>query len=339
MNLTFLRILPVLKSKSLFILLFFLIQVFYFNAYGESRKVVEKINLKDNFEKKFYPTTNIKGGLFFTLGALSNSTLSESLHFSFENKIRLNTSFKGKDNLLVVIESGNARESPLRLDLQSQKGDNLKISTIFYKFQLGHEFEAIIGPKMFGYHGLAGKSTAYNERFAILDGTNYSTSTGIGPSIGISNRKKNGFNSSLKIASNNSQIANESIHFISQIGLTKNNFGGTITTNLNDDFDAFGLSTFYKYKNFPSINASIEYKKIDSSKIIKNWVFALQQSIQNKEIGIAVGTHNAEENIGYESWSEINISDKLKIIPVFFVRENNQVNPELGFSINTKFSY
>ena len=29
----------------------------------------------------------------------------------------------------------------------------------------------------------------------------------------------------------------------------------------------------------------------------------------------------------------------LAVIPVFFVRETNQVNPELGFSINTKFSY
>ena len=38
-------------------------------------------------------------------------------------------------------------------------------------------------------------------------------------------------------------------------------------------------------------------------------------------------------------YPKINISDKLKIIPVFFVRETNQLKPELGFSINTKFSY
>ena len=78
---------------------------------------------------------------------------------------------------------------------------------------------------------------------------------------------------------------------------------------------------------------------MNSGKTKKNWVFALQQGLQNKKIGIAVGTYNSEEKIGYEGWSEINISDKLKIIPVFFVRETNKVNPELGFSINTKFSY
>tara|TARA_S200000501_G_C20836732_1_gene749715 strand:+ start:422 stop:601 length:180 start_codon:yes stop_codon:yes gene_type:complete len=52
---------------------------------------------------------------------------------------------------------------------------------------------------MFGYMGLAGKSTAYNERIAILDGSNYTTSTGNGPGIGISYINK-GFNYSSKIS-------------------------------------------------------------------------------------------------------------------------------------------
>ena len=325
-----------IKNKSLSIFLFFLVQVFYLDAYGSSKKVHEKINYQ---EKNYFSTTNIKGNLFFTLGALSGSTLSESLHFTYENKIILNTSFIGTDNLLMVIESGNATNSPLMLDLQSMKGDNLKLSTLLYKFKLDDEYEAIIGPKMFGYHGLAGKSTTYNERIAILDGSNFTTSSGIGPGIGISNKKKNGFNSSLKIASDNSRIENESIHFISQIGLTKKDFGGTITTNLNNDFNAYGIATFYKPKNFPSINTSIEYKNVDSSKTIKNWVFAFQQPLHNKKIGIAFGTYNSDENIGYEGWSEINISDAFNIIPVIFVREKNQLKHELGFAINTKFSY
>ena len=165
---------------------------------------------------------------------------------------------------MAVFESGNAFNSPLNLDLQSKKGDHIKISTLLYEFQLNDEYEVTIGPKMFGYHGLAGKSTAYNERIAILDGSNYTTSSGIGPGIAISNRNKNGLNASFKIASDSSQIDNESIHLISQIGLTKKDFGGTITTNLNNEFDAYGIATFYKPKNFPSISASIEYKDMDS---------------------------------------------------------------------------
>ena len=174
-----------IKKKNLSLFIFFVLQVFFLDAYGSSKKVEEKINSKYKLEKKYFPTTNVKGSLFFTLGALSESTSSESLHFTYENKIRLNTSFKGTDNLLTVFESGNALESPLMLDLQSKKGDNLKISTLLYKFQLDDEFDAIIGPKMFGYHGLAGKSTAYNERIAILDGSNYTTSSGIGPGLSL----------------------------------------------------------------------------------------------------------------------------------------------------------
>ncbi len=317
---------------------FFFIQFFNLNSYGENKKIDEK-NLIENLEKEYFSTTNIKGNLFFTLGALEDSNSSEYLHFTYENKIRLNTSFNSNDNLLTIIESGNAMNSPLDLDLQSKKGDNLKISTLLYQFKFDDEFEAIIGTKMFGFHGLAGKSTAYNERVAILDGSNYTTSSGIGPGIGISKRNKNGVNTSIKIASNSSKIDNESIHFISQVGLTKRRFGGTITTNLNDKFNAYGLATFYKPKNFPSISTSIEYKNGDSINTIKNWVFGLQKSLQNKKIGIAVGTYNEEEEIGYEGWSEINISDRLKIIPVVFARDNNRTNRELGFSINSKFSY
>ena len=163
-----------IKTKNLSVLLLFSVQFFYLNAYGKLRKIDEKINSKDKLEKDISPTTSIKGNLFFTLGALSKSNSSESLHFTYENKIRLNTTFKGTDNLLTVIESGNASDSPLRLDLQSKKGDDLEISTILYEFKLGDEFEAIIGP----------------ERIAILDGSNYTTASGIGPGIGISNRKK-----------------------------------------------------------------------------------------------------------------------------------------------------
>ena len=265
-----------IKKKTLSAFIFFVLQVSFLDAYGSSKKVDEKINSEDKLEKKYFPTTNIKGSLFFTLGALSESTLSESLHFTYENKIRLNTSFKGTDNLLTVFESGNALDSPLMLDLQSKKGDNLKISTLLYKFHLDDEYEAIIGPKMFGYHGLAGKSTAYNERIAILDGSNYTTSSGIGPGIGISNRNKNGLNTSFKIASNSLEIDNGSTHFISQIGLTKKYFGGTITTNLNNNFEAYGIATFFKPKNLPSISTSIEFKDADSGQTIKNWERSLQ---------------------------------------------------------------
>ena len=60
--------LPVIKKKTLSVFIFFVLQVFFLDAYGSSKKVDEKINSKDKLEKKYFPTTNVKGVLFFTFG-------------------------------------------------------------------------------------------------------------------------------------------------------------------------------------------------------------------------------------------------------------------------------
>ena len=65
----------------------------------------------------------------------------------------------------------------------------------------------------------------------------------------------------------------------------------------------------------------------------------MQKTFQNNNIGIAIGTYNDEENIAYEAWSEIDITDKLKLIPILFKRENHKSGKDLGYAINTKFSY
>ena len=111
------------KRLSIFLLIFF--QFYDLKVLGDSKKIVKNTDSEKTFEKIYFPTTNIKGDLFFTLGALLQSNSSEALHFTYENKFKINTSFKGTDKLLTIIESGNASNSPLNLDLQSKKGDNL----------------------------------------------------------------------------------------------------------------------------------------------------------------------------------------------------------------------
>ena len=331
---------PLKKIKFLF--LFLLIQSLGLISKSQTEKVKVPKNLSfEKNEKNFFPVTTFSGSTFFTLGAIDSKDVSKNnaVHSSYENKIKSKTSFTGKDFLLIEFESGNAINSPLNLDLQSKKGDTLKLSTMFYKFQINDELGAIVGPKMFGYHGLAGKSTAYNERIAILDGSNYTTSSGLGPSFGFFMKKKTGLNASMKVASNNSEMSSESTHFINQIGYTKKFFGGTITSNLNDEFNAYGLSIYFKPIKSLSISSSIEQKDNFLSKKINNWIFALQKNDEFKNFGIAVGTHNEQEMIGYEAWSEIMISDKIKLIPVFFIRENIERNRDLGFAINSKFSF
>tara|TARA_Y100000589_G_scaffold318986_1_gene347049 strand:- start:14 stop:997 length:984 start_codon:yes stop_codon:yes gene_type:complete len=324
------------KYRLIFILL---LQSFYLNIYCETIKSNKNINLVDNnSEKKVFPFTSIKGNLFFTFGGLKNNK-NESIHTTYENKFKIKTSFNKNDNILTIIESGNAFESPLNFDLQSKKGNNLKISTLLYQFKINDKYKGVIGPMMFGYNGLAGKSSLYNERIAILDGSKFTTSSGIGPGLGISRLFKKGLNASLKISSDNTIIRNETIHLISQIGLSRKNWGGTFTSNLNNKFNAYGIATYFAKGNFPSISTSLEIKNGQKLKTSYNWIFALQKKYKNKNFGLAFGTYNNQEKIAYEGWSEIDITDKLKIIPVFFVRETNKNNPELGFAINSKMIY
>ena len=324
------------KCSLLFILL---LQNSYLNIYSETRNPNKNINLiENNLDKKIFPLTTIKGDLFFTIGGVKNNN-NESINYTYENKLKIKTSLNENDNLLTIIESGNAFESPLNLDLQSKKGNNLKISTLFYQFKINNNYKGIIGPKMFGYNGLAGKSTLYNERIAILDGSNFTTSTGSGPGLGISRLYKKGLNASLKISSNRTIIEKETIHLISQIGLNRKSWGGTITSNLNNKFNAYGIATYFIKGNLPSISTSVEIKNGQKLKTSYNWIFALQKEYPKKKFGLAIGTHNDQEKIAYEGWSEISITDKLKIIPVFFVRETNKNNQELGFAFNTKFNY
>ena len=40
-------------------------------------------------------------------------------------------------------------------------------------------------------------------------------------------------------------------------------------------------------------------------------------------MGLVVGTYNDNEEIAYYGWSQIYIVDKIKLIPVLFIRENN----------------
>ena len=317
----------------------FLLQNLYLNVCSETIYSNKNINYVDNnLGKKIFPLTSIKGNLFFTFGGIKNNN-NESINFTYEKKIKIKTSFNENNKLLTIIESGNAFESPLNLDLQSKKGNNLKISTLQYQFKINDNYKGTVGPMMFGYNGLEGKSSLYNERIAILDGSKFTTSSGIGPGLGVSRLFEKGFNLSLKISSNNTIITNETIHVISQIGLNRKDWGATITSNFNNKFNAYGIATYFTKGNFPSISTSVEIKNGQKLKTSYNWIFALQKKYKNKNFGLAFGTHNDQEKIAYEGWSEININDKLKIIPVVFVRETNKNNSELGFAFNTKMIY
>ena len=288
--------------------------------------------------KKFNPITLIKSRLHLTLGALSNTDEGSSLHTSYENKVRISTTFSGADSLVLFLESGNANSSPLDLDLQSTKGDLINISSLYFNYPLKKDLNLIIGPRMYGYIGLAGTSTAYNERIAILDGSNYTTSSGLGPGIGLSLTKSKGLNASLKLSSSQDKFTDKSRSIISQIGYSTNHFGGTVTSNLTNDFRAYGIAIYTKPYNLPSFSSSIELKEFSNGSTIQNWLLALQKDFSNSSIGFGFGTYDQAQNVLYESWYSFEVSDNIKLIPVMFLK-NYYSDEQFGFAINTQIKY
>ncbi|WP_320674920.1 hypothetical protein [Prochlorococcus sp. MIT 1341] len=298
---------------------------------------------------KFSPTTKINGNLNFVSGAVRNGVKGEAAHSTYEYKLKLSSSITGKDLLITKLEVGNALESSLGLDLQSSRGQELQITSLYYTFPVDKNIRVSVGPKMFGYEGLAGTSSAYNERIAILDGSNYSTDAGNGAAFVISYLSDNGYNSSLKLTSENANNSSEGIlteegkdSLIYQVGYSAESFGGTVTFNKTDEFDALGLGVYISPEKLPSLSASIELKNQDNGQEIINWLLALNKTNKDSTIGIGFGTYDINENIAYEVWYNYNLTDTIMINPILFVKKegNSLINKdEFGFGLNARFKF
>tara|TARA_B100000700_G_C15039394_1_gene854540 strand:- start:284 stop:1396 length:1113 start_codon:yes stop_codon:yes gene_type:complete len=314
------------------------------------------LNPKENIENKKYwhtinnskisPKTMIYNTLNFTNGLVKNGIKGEGPNITYEYKIKMLSSMSGKDLLTTNIESSNATDSSLNLDLQGIKGTDFQITSLYYKFPIYENLMITLGPKLYGYEGLAGKSTAYNERIAILDGTNFTTNSGNSAALSMSYINTYGLNYTLKVSALN---ANEGIFkseneksVISQIGFTSELFGGTITYNERDSFEAIGISIYIIPENVPSFNISLEYKETEEENTVKNWLFAIGNNGIFGEWGAGIGTYDDNENIAYESWYIYKITDKVSITPILFLRKEGNYNnqkDELGLAVNASFRY
>ncbi len=321
-------------------------QIFYDSKKIFKLKKIENISFKYT---KFSTTTKISGNLNFVSGAVRNALKGEALHSTYEYKLKLLSSFNGRDSLVAKFEAGNALQSSLELDLQSSKGNEIEPTNIYYQFPLENNLIITLGPKMFGYQGLAGTSTAYNERIAILDGSNYSTDAGNSAALAISYLNNNGLNSTIKLSAKNSNNANKGMFtgnsddsIIGQIGFTGRDYGGTFTYNYSDKFKAYGIGIYLKPDNLPSLSASIELKSQSNSEDIKNWLIAILYNNMLGSFGSGLGTYNTNEDLAYETWYEIDITDNLSLIPILFVKTSgNSITKEdeLGFALNAKYNF
>jgi hypothetical protein len=134
------------------------------------------------------------------LGASAGTAARNAVSFNYDVRLNLNTSFTGKDLLFTRLRSANFGGSAFagspvgmsRLDKSSSDGtsnaqQNVFIDRLFYRFPIGSELTAIIGPRVRNTEMITFRPQAYNADvldFFTLAGApgayNKATGTGFG---------------------------------------------------------------------------------------------------------------------------------------------------------------
>ena len=105
---------------------------------------------------QFSTTTKLKGYTAWVAGAgdgYNDEAANEGFTFNYDLRLKLATSFTGKDMLTTVLRAGNFDStifgSGLTFVETAMKGDNsLKVGRLFYTFPLGDDLKITVGPRV-----------------------------------------------------------------------------------------------------------------------------------------------------------------------------------------------
>ena len=188
-----------------------------------------------NFETgSFSDTTTLTGEASFSLGAVSDSFVTEAVTATYSYDLDLNTSFTGDDNLYVGIEAGNFVAGSFITDNSDFVTDTLSITSMYYSFPMGN-FDVAIGPILENDDFMPTTISKYSDKFymggLIIASSDLTSAPGIeGSGFAIASTFDNGFNASASV-----------------IGVDADNNNGFLT---NESFDATTLSFGYDGDNY-----------------------------------------------------------------------------------------
>ena len=145
---------------------------------------------------QFSPTTKMKGKVTFNTGFLDSEATSgtasdeQKLHMQYDARYDLKSSFSGKDELYTRIRTGNGTgpfedtTTGTHLSNSNSAGGSLTVDKIWYKFPIGDDITAWVGPRIENTHMLASKPSIYKpvtKQFGMGgNGSTYGTSTAQG---------------------------------------------------------------------------------------------------------------------------------------------------------------
>ena len=100
---------------------------------------------------QFSTTTKLKGYSAWVAGAVDGEDGSEALTLNYDLRLKLATSFTGKDELTTVLRSGNFNDSIFGTGLTfvetaMSSGNSVKVGRLFYTFPVGDSLSVTAGP-------------------------------------------------------------------------------------------------------------------------------------------------------------------------------------------------
>jgi hypothetical protein len=109
---------------------------------------------------QFSTTTKLSGYTAWVMGAATNAVntteddevvSAEKLSFSYDLRLKLATSFTGKDELTTVLRSGNFNDTPFNegltfVETAMSSGNVVKLGRLFYTFPVGDSLSVTAGP-------------------------------------------------------------------------------------------------------------------------------------------------------------------------------------------------
>ena len=98
-----------------------------------------------------FSTTKLKGYTAWVAGAVDGVDGMEALTLNYDLRLKLATSFTGKDQLTTVLRSGNFDKSIFGKDLTfvetaMSSGNSVKVGRLFYTFPVGDDLSVTAGP-------------------------------------------------------------------------------------------------------------------------------------------------------------------------------------------------
>jgi hypothetical protein len=245
----------------------------------------------DGLEKKvgvlqaqqFSTTTKLKGEVTMVMGGVSydgltatntlpgtNTAARNAVSFNYDLRLNLNTSFTGKDLLYTRLRSGNFNGTAwagnpvgmARLDKGSNDGtsnaqQNVFIDRLYYRFPIGTELNAIIGPRVRNTEMISFRPQAYNADildFFTLAGAPgaYNKATGTGFGLEWKQKVKKGnpyLVASVNYVAQNGQNGNPNSATVGDNGggLFNAYSGSNVTVQLGGRGQNWGAAALYRY--------------------------------------------------------------------------------------------